>query len=120
MRSSRQNADAALLTPFADISDFLTEEIKGPTKFSTRSGEDSRFDEPAMNQLINDIFGDSYITLDCKSGECMRASEVPGFVRPPKPDNKTWVIVTIALAASVLLVGLFRSSFFPQFEWQLC
>ncbi|ORY79351.1 hypothetical protein BCR35DRAFT_291656 [Leucosporidium creatinivorum] len=90
-----------------DISDFLTEEIKGPTKFSTRSGEDSKFEEPAMNQLINDIFGDSYITLNCKSGECMRSSEVPGFVRPPKPDNKTWVIVTIALAASVLLVGLF-------------
>lgn len=33
-----------------------------------------------MNSLINDIFGDSFITLDCKSGECMRASEVPGFV----------------------------------------
>ena len=33
-----------------------------------------------MNQLINDIFGDSYITLDCKSGECMHVSEVPGFV----------------------------------------
>lgn len=61
-----------------------------------------------MNQLINDIFGDSYITLNCKSGECMRSSDVPGFVRPPKPNNKTWVIVTIALAASVLLFGLFR------------
>lgn len=63
-----------------DITDFLTEEVKGPGKFSSRTGEDSRFEEPAMNQLISDIFGDTYITLKCKSGECLRANEVPGFV----------------------------------------
>lgn len=63
-----------------DISDFLTEEIAGPAKFSSRTGEGSKFEEPAMNQLINDIFGDNYITLSCASGECMHSSEVPGFV----------------------------------------
>ncbi|SCV74104.1 BQ2448_6536 [Microbotryum intermedium] len=90
-----------------DISEFLDKEIKGPTKFSTRSGEDSKFEEPAMNQLINDIFGDSYITLRCTAGECLRASEVPGFIVPPKPNDKTYVVVTIAIAVSVLLLGLF-------------
>jgi ABC-type lipoprotein export system ATPase subunit len=76
-QSSRMRTDG---TGLADITDFLTEEIHGPAKFSTRSGEDSKFEEPAMNQLINDIFGDEYITLKCTSGECMHASEVPGFV----------------------------------------
>lgn len=33
-----------------------------------------------MNQLINDIFGDTYITLNCRSGECLRLGDVPGFV----------------------------------------
>jgi hypothetical protein len=68
-----------------DISEFLTEEIKGPGKFTSKTGEPSRFEEPAMNQLINDIFGDTYITLNCKSGECMRSSEVPGFVVSTDP-----------------------------------
>lgn len=76
----------------ADISEFLTEEITGPAKFSTRTGQDSRFEEPAMNQLINDIFGDSYITLKCASGECLRSSELPGFVvrafSPPSRRNE--------------------------------
>lgn len=39
-----------------------------------------------MNQLINDIFGDTFITLKCNSGECMRRGAVPGFlVRPRAP-----------------------------------
>lgn len=71
----------------ADITDFLAEEIKGPGKFTTKTGEPSRFEEPAMNQLINDIFGDTFITLKCNSGECMRRGSVPGFlVRPHFAD----------------------------------
>ena len=120
-----------------DISEFLTEEIKGPGKFTSKTGEPSRFEEPAMNQLINDIFGDTYITLNCKSGECMRSSEVPGFVvsrlefslfasnsdryvgtqRPPKPNDKTWVIVSVAIVVAVLLAGLFRTfTYLPGLE----
>lgn len=64
----------------ADITDFLAEEIKGPGKFTSRTGESSRFEEPAMNQLINDVFGDTHITIDCKAGECLRRRDVPGFV----------------------------------------
>jgi hypothetical protein len=33
-----------------------------------------------MNQLINDIFGDGYITLQCDGGECLHYSQVPGYV----------------------------------------
>ncbi|GAA5925630.1 hypothetical protein JCM3775_001459 [Rhodotorula graminis] len=89
-----------------DISDFLTEEIKGPGKFTTRTGEPSKFEEPAMNQLINDIFGDTHITLNCKAGECLRRSDVPGFVRPPKPNSRTWVVVSIITVVAVLLLAL--------------
>ncbi|GAA5926365.1 hypothetical protein JCM1841_006993 [Sporobolomyces salmonicolor] len=90
-----------------DISEFLTEEIKGPGKFTSKTGDSSRFEEPAMNQLINDIFGDTYITLKCQSGECMRASDVPGFVRPPKPNSKAWVVISVVAVVAVLLLGLF-------------
>ena len=62
-----------------DISDFLVEEIRGPATFSCKSGQGCRFEEPAMNSLINDIFGDAYITLDCEGGECLHYSQVPGY-----------------------------------------
>ena len=62
-----------------DISDFLVEEIRGPAKFSCKTGQGCRFEEPAMNSLINDIFGDAYITLNCEGGECLHYSQVPGY-----------------------------------------
>ncbi|KAF8829784.1 hypothetical protein HHX47_DHR2000225 [Lentinula edodes] len=100
-----------------DISDFLTEEIKGPASFSCTSGGDigsgpsfggdtsnnCKFSEAAMNQLINDVFGDPYITLTCDGGECLHYSQVPGYVRPPKPDNTRWVALN-ALGACLFVV----------------
>lgn len=62
-----------------DISDFLVEEIRGPATFSCKTGQGCRFEEPAMNSLINDIFGDAYITLNCEGGECLHYSQVPGY-----------------------------------------
>lgn len=69
----------------SDITDFLKEEIRGPATFSCKSGAGCKFEEPAMNQLINDIFGDGYISLECEGGECLHFSQVPGYVvsRPP-------------------------------------
>jgi len=63
-----------------DIGDFLKEEIKGPATFSCQTGAGCRFEEPAMNQLINDIFGDRYISLTCQDGECLHFSQVPGYI----------------------------------------
>lgn len=63
-----------------DIGDFLKEEIKGPATFSCKTGAGCKFEEPAMNQLINDIFGDNYISLTCEGGECLHYSQVPGYV----------------------------------------
>ena len=33
-----------------------------------------------MNQLINDIFGDKFISLICEGGECLHYSQVPGYI----------------------------------------
>ncbi|KAH9053006.1 hypothetical protein EDB83DRAFT_2395574 [Lactarius deliciosus] len=79
-----------------DIGDFLTEEIKGPATFSCKTGAGCKFEEPAMNQLINDIFGDRYISLTCEGGECLHYSQVPGYVRPPKPNNTQWIALSVA------------------------
>lgn len=65
-----------------------------------------------MNQLINDIFGDEYITLQCDFGECMHYSMVPGFVRPEQPDNSRLLAVSIATTAAVVVAAcLCESSF---------
>jgi hypothetical protein len=63
-----------------DIGDFLKEEIKGPAKFLCKTGQGCRFEEPAMNDLIDQMFGDRYITLRCDGGECLHYSQVPGYV----------------------------------------
>ncbi|EIW84405.1 hypothetical protein CONPUDRAFT_80755 [Coniophora puteana RWD-64-598 SS2] len=86
-----------------DISDFLKEEIRGPAKFSCKTGQGCKFEEPAMNSLINDIFGDGYITLNCNGGECLHYSQVPGYVRPPKPDNTKMVAVSAAGAGLIVI-----------------
>ncbi|KAI5988629.1 hypothetical protein EDD15DRAFT_2288934 [Pisolithus albus] len=89
-----------------DISDFLVEEIRGPGKFSCKTGGGCRFEEPAMNQLINDIFGDAYITLNCEGGECLHYSQVPGYQRPTRPDNTTWVALSSAAAGLIFILAL--------------
>jgi hypothetical protein len=56
-----------------------------------------------MNDLIETVFGDNYISLKCQGGECLHISQVPGYVRPPKPDNTQWVALSVAAAGLVVL-----------------
>lgn len=88
-----------------DIGEFLRQEIKGPATFSCKSGSGCKFEEPAMNDLIDQIFGDRAITLQCKGGECLHYSQVPGYVRPPKPDNTLWVALSAAGALAVVVLS---------------
>ncbi|RVD88362.1 uncharacterized protein DFL_002549 [Arthrobotrys flagrans] len=100
-----------------DISDFLTEEIKGPAEFSCTASYDPSdakkdgcsFSEPAMNQLISDVFGDKSIYLDCNAAECVPSSLIPGYKRPPKKVNKALIagavggsVVTLAAVVGLL------------------
>jgi len=89
-----------------DISEFLTESIKGPGSFSCSSEDNScRFEEPAMNDLIKSVFGDTSITLNCNSGECLHYTEVPGYQRPEKPSNTPLIAASVS-GAVVLLIFL--------------
>ncbi|CAE6514971.1 unnamed protein product [Rhizoctonia solani] len=88
-----------------DIGDFLTEEIKGPADFSCKTGEGCKFQEPAMNNLINDVFGDTHITLKCKGGECLHYTQVPGYIRPPPPDNTKFLALSGSAAGLILIVA---------------
>lgn len=98
-----------------DIGEFLEESIKGPATFTSLSTEGgssqdgSRFSEPAMNDLIKQIFGDESITLDCNAGECLYRTEVPGYERPIPRINTPLIAGVIAgcalfVVAVVLLV----------------
>ena len=85
-----------------DISEFLTETIKGPGDFTCDVAKKTcRFSEPSMNDLIQSVFGDPYITLQCKSGECVHKSEIPGY---NQPDNPRLTLGNIFLIIGVLLV----------------
>ena len=94
-----------LLALIADIDEFLDQEVKGPGSFSCVSGKGCKFSEPAMNNLINDVFGDPAITLDCDSGECLHYTQVPGYTRPVAPDNSRWVALSAALAALIFVAA---------------
>lgn len=85
-----------------DISDFLTETIEGPGEFSCDiNSKNCRFSEPSMNQLISSVFGDPYITLNCKSGECVHKSEIPGY---DIPDHGKFTMYNMFTIAAVVLV----------------
>lgn len=94
-----------------DIGEFLTEMIKGPADFTTQSTiggsskDGSRFEEPAMNDLIAQIFGDEYIALACHSGECLYYTDVPGWTQPVAEINTPLVAGIIAGCALLVLAG---------------
>ncbi|CAG8460707.1 452_t:CDS:10 [Dentiscutata erythropus] len=94
-----------------DLSDWLVEEIKGPADFKCKNTNECEFSEPAMDELILAIFGDHHIYLDCDSGECLHYTEVPGFERPPKPDN-TPVIVLSVLAVLIFVAVIFAATYY--------
>jgi ABC-type multidrug transport system ATPase subunit len=97
-----------------DIGDFLDQEIKGPASFSSvssSSGSHSSFSEPAMNDLISNIFGDETITLSCGSGECLYRTEVPGYERPVKKIN-TPLIAGVIAGCALFVVAMILIVFF--------
>jgi len=92
-----------------DITDFLDELIRGPATFEClqKNGgkNDCKFKEPEMDKLIQMMFGDSSIFIDCQAGECLHESQVPGFERPIKKIN-TPLIAAVIAAASLFVVAV--------------
>lgn len=91
-----------------DITEFLDESIRGPASFSCKQEHgginNCRFKEPAMDQLIQTMFGDDSIELTCKAGECLYVSDVPGFERPVKRIN-TPLIAGVIGGSALFVVG---------------
>ena len=93
-----------------DIGEFLAVEIKGPASFSSvstdggSSQDGSKFEEPAMNNLIKSVFGDESITLRCNAGECLYRTDVPGYTRPVKNINKPLIAGVIAGCALFMVL----------------
>ena len=52
-----------------------------------------------MNDLIQQMFGDKSITLECRSGECLYETEVPGYERPVKKINTPLIAGVIAMSS---------------------
>lgn len=95
-----------------DISDFLTETIKGPGDFQCDLKKGScKFSEPSMNDLIKSVFGDPSISLDCDSSECLHYTELPGHQPPSKTIHKSFIIGSSVGVILLLLGGLFAYKF---------
>ncbi|EMG48860.1 ADP1 Probable ATP-dependent permease [Candida maltosa Xu316] len=96
-----------------DISEFLTETIRGPGDFNCDIADKKcRFSEPSMNDLIQSVFGDPYITLQCKSGECVHKSEIPGYTIPENPKltlGNIFVIIGVLLVCILAVMTLLRN-----------
>jgi len=92
-----------------DITDFLDESIRGPASFSClqKNGgvNGCKFQEPEMDNLIQMMFGDASILLNCQAGECLYETDVPGFERPIKRIN-TPLIAGVISATSLFVVAV--------------
>lgn len=92
-----------------DLTDFLDQAINGPGRFecSQKGGgaHDCAFREPAMDDLITSLIGDSSILLDCQAGECLYETEVPGYHRPVKQIN-TPLIAGVIGGSSLFLAAV--------------
>lgn len=104
-----------------DISEFLTETIKGPGYFSCDvNKKNCRFSEPSMNGLISSVFGDPYITLHCKSGECVHKSEIPGYDLPDHNrltlGNLISIIGVVIICGFIVITSLYNISRSPLFK----
>jgi ABC-type multidrug transport system ATPase subunit len=100
-----------------DLGEFLEESIKGPATFTTTSTEGgdpkdgSVFSEPAMNDLIQSVFRDNAIFLQCDTGECLYETEIPGYERPVKKIN-TPLIAGIISGCALFVVAVILLVYF--------
>ncbi|KAI6081498.1 hypothetical protein F4821DRAFT_249212 [Hypoxylon rubiginosum] len=96
-----------------DLTDFLDESVEGPATFSCLQENgginNCKFKEPALDWMVKNIFGDESIELDCRAGECLYHTQVPGYERPIKQINTPLIAGVIAgcslfLVAAILII----------------
>ncbi|KAK0387167.1 hypothetical protein NLU13_5480 [Sarocladium strictum] len=83
-----------------DLGEFLEVSIKGPGSFECTQkhggAHECAFKEPEMDALILTLIGDSSIFLDCRAGECLYETQVPGFHLPVHKINTPLIAGVIA------------------------
>ncbi|KAI0380351.1 hypothetical protein F5Y04DRAFT_103952 [Hypomontagnella monticulosa] len=92
-----------------DLTDFLKEEVHGPATFDClqQNGgiNQCKFREPKLDWMVRQFFGDESIELECRSGECLYHTQVPGYERPIKKIN-TPLIAGVIAGCSLFLVAV--------------
>ncbi|KAI4860156.1 hypothetical protein F4820DRAFT_120956 [Hypoxylon rubiginosum] len=96
-----------------DLTEFLDESVTGPASFSCLQENgginNCKFKEPSLDWMVRNVFGDESIELDCRAGECLYRTQVPGYERPIKQINTPLIAGVIAgcslfLVAAILLI----------------
>lgn len=89
------------------MTEFLKESVKGPATFDCLQEHGGvnvcKFKEPSLDWMVRNVFGDESIELDCRSGECLYHTQVPGYERPVKKIN-TPLIASVIAGCSLFLV----------------
>ncbi|KAI1105739.1 hypothetical protein F4804DRAFT_303400 [Jackrogersella minutella] len=92
-----------------DLTEFLKESVHGPATFSCLQENggvnNCKFKEPSLDWMVGNFFGDESIELDCRSGECLYHTQVPGYERPIKKIN-TPLIAGVIAGCSLFLVAV--------------
>ncbi|KAI1400221.1 hypothetical protein F4819DRAFT_487759 [Hypoxylon fuscum] len=92
-----------------DLTDFLDESVVGPASFSCLQENggvnNCKFQEPSLDSMVRAVFGDESIKLDCRAGECLYHTQVPGYERPIKKIN-TPLIAGVIAGCSLFLVAV--------------
>lgn len=92
-----------------DLTDFLKESVEGPASYSCEQQDGGvnacKFKEPQLDWMVRNVFGDESIELDCRSGECLYHTEVPGYQRPVKAIN-TPLIAGVIAGCSLFVVAI--------------
>ncbi|KAI1647050.1 uncharacterized protein F4817DRAFT_115222 [Daldinia loculata] len=93
-----------------DLTEFLKVEVQGPATFNCLQENgginNCKFKEPALDWMVENFFGDKSIELECRSGECLYHTQVPGYERPIKKIN-TPLIAGVIAGCSLFLVAVF-------------
>ncbi|KAI0203445.1 hypothetical protein F4808DRAFT_449065 [Astrocystis sublimbata] len=92
-----------------DLTDFLKQSVEGPATFECIRQDggvnECKFKEPQLDWMVRSIFGDESIELECRSGECLHFTEVPGYQRPVKTIN-TPLIAGVIAGCSLFVVAV--------------
>ncbi|GMM50080.1 putative ATP-dependent permease [Starmerella bacillaris] len=100
-----------------DISIWLQKSVHGPGSLKCDEDMKCTFNEPAMNKLIQYVFGDESIELECTSSECLHYSQVPGYKVPQNEGSSTaYLIASFIAAAAIVTLAVASRSLNPSIK----